>query len=80
MQKVIMLGAASHTMCEGEYESLNAIHAVCSGFVPRPYSWGKYSGQASEAYFLLEEFRNIGDEVSVTVRSSIAASPMFSHA
>jgi len=45
--------------CEGEFESLKAIYAVSPGFVPKPYAWGKYKNEEREAYFLLEEFRDI---------------------
>lgn len=50
-------------MCEGEFESLKAIHAVSPGFVPEPYAWGKYAQEDPETYFLLAEFRNVGRQV-----------------
>jgi len=50
-------------MCEGEYESLKAIHAVSPGFVPQPYAWGKYAEKDPETYFLLAEFRDVGKQV-----------------
>lgn len=50
-------------MCEGEYESLKALHDVAPGFVPRPISWGRMD-EEGDSYYLLEEFRNIGSEVS----------------
>ena len=50
-------------MCEGEYESLKAIHAVSPGFVPKPYAWGRYSKEDPETYFLLTEFRDVGKQV-----------------
>ncbi len=56
-------------MCEGEYESLKAIHAISPDFVPRPYAWGKYKKEESKAYFLLEEFRSIGGQVSTVEKS-----------
>jgi hypothetical protein len=61
-------------MCEGEYESLKAIHAVSPDFVPRPYAWGEYQKEESKAYFLLEEFRSIGDQVSTVEKSGLASS------
>ena len=51
-------------MCEGEFESLKAIHAVSPGFVPEPYAWGKYVQEIPETYFLLAEFRDVGKQVS----------------
>ena len=50
-------------MCEGEYESLKAIHEVSPTFVPKPYAWGKYSQKTPETYFLLAEFRDVGEQV-----------------
>ena len=50
-------------MCEGEYESFKAIHALSPGFVPEPYAWGKYSQESPETYFLLAEFRDIGEQI-----------------
>ena len=50
-------------MCEGEFESLKAIHAISPRFVPRPYAWGKYSQETPETYFLLAEFRDVGEQV-----------------
>ena len=49
--------------CEGEYESLKAIHAISPGFVPEPFAWGKCHNKEPEACFLLEEFRDIRDQV-----------------
>ena len=54
-------------MCEGEFESLKAIHAVSPGFVPEPYAWGKYAQEIPETYFLLAEFRDIGEQVRALV-------------
>ena len=50
-------------MCEGEFESLKAIYAVCPGFVPKPYAWGKYQQEDPETYFLLAQFRDVGKQV-----------------
>ena len=50
-------------MCEGEFESLKAIHAVSPTFVPRPYAWGRYPRDEPETYFLLAEFRDVGEQV-----------------
>lgn len=51
-------------MCEGEYESLKEIYQVSPDFVPRPYAWGRYREPQPEIYFLLAEFRAVGDQVS----------------
>ena len=50
-------------MCEGEYESLKAAHAVTRYFVPRPIAWGRFKIDQPETYFLLAEFRNVGEQV-----------------
>ena len=71
-------------MCEREFESLKAIHAVSPGFVPEPYAWGKYAEEDPETYFLLVEFRDIGKQVSALTISwlmklygMIKSSPVF---
>lgn len=61
--QVVTLGATGKHMCEGEFESLKAIHAVSPGFVPEPYAWGRYSQEDPENYFLLAEFRDVGKQV-----------------
>ena len=57
------MGNLGRGMCEGEYESLKAIHSVSSNFAPKPWAWGKCKKENPEAYFLLEEFRKIGGQV-----------------
>ena len=61
--QVVTLGAMGKHMCEGEYESLKAIHAVSPRFVPEPYAWGRYTEEGPETYFLLAEFRDVGRQV-----------------
>ena len=51
-------------MCEGEFESLKAAHAVSSKFVPCPVAWGRFNAKGPETYFLMTEFRNVGEQVS----------------
>lgn len=60
------MGAVGALMCEGEYESLKALHEVAPRFVPKPVSWGRMVGQGEDVYFILEEFRNMGDEVGAS--------------
>lgn len=58
-------------MCEGEFESLKAIYAVSPGFVPKPYAWGKYDkidGETNDIYFLLAEFKDVGEQPADPVR------------
>lgn len=54
-------------MCEGEFESMKAIHAVTPDFVPKPYAWGKYRQDDPEIYFLLAEFREVGKQVRAVI-------------
>ena len=61
--QVVSLGVTGQHMCEGEFESLKAIHAVSPSFVPEPYAWGKYTHKYPETYFLLAEFRDVGKQV-----------------
>jgi protein-ribulosamine 3-kinase len=53
-------------MCEGEFESLKAIYSVTPHFVPKPHAWGKYKHQ--DTYFLLTEFRNVGQQPADPVK------------
>ncbi|EAQ85348.1 hypothetical protein CHGG_09362 [Chaetomium globosum CBS 148.51] len=53
-------GDLGRAMIHGEYESLKAIHAVSPIFGPEPYGWGKYDG--SDVYFLVAEFREVGEQ------------------
>ncbi|MCJ1430405.1 hypothetical protein MMC29_008323, partial [Sticta canariensis] len=64
----VAIGDTGSKKCEGEYESLKAIHAVSPGFAPEAYAWGKYKIKESEAYFLLEEFRDIREQPADPVR------------
>ncbi|KAF1998177.1 hypothetical protein P154DRAFT_439778, partial [Amniculicola lignicola CBS 123094] len=57
--KIATIGTTGSSLCEGEYESLKAIDSVCPGFVPKPYGWGKCKENGEDAYFLLEEFREL---------------------
>ena len=72
--QVVTLGATGKHMCEGEYESLKAIHAVSPGFVPEPFAWGQYTEEGPETYFLLAEFRDVGRQVC-TLKSSVVRYP-----
>lgn len=49
-------------MIEGEFESLKAIHAVSPEFAPEPYAWGRYQQESPETYFLLAQFREVGEQ------------------
>lgn len=49
-------------MTDGEFESLKAMHAVSPVFTPEVYAWGRYEKPEPEAYFLLAEFRDIGEQ------------------
>lgn len=76
--KVVSLGATGRHMCEGEYEFLRAIYEVSPSFVPKPYAWGKYDKEDPETYFLLAEFRDVGEQVRITF-FSVKACPSCQH-
>jgi len=61
-QRQILSLPVANLMIEGEYESLKAMYAVSPGFIPEPYGWGHYSQDGKECYFLLEEFRLVGEQ------------------
>ena len=47
-------------MCQGEFESLKAMHSVIPTFIPVVYKWGKLI--KGPGYFLLAEFREVGQQ------------------
>jgi fructosamine-3-kinase len=58
-------------MCQGEFESLKAAYAVSPSFIPEPYGWGKYDSPGTnnrETYFLLTEFRSVGQQPADPVK------------
>jgi hypothetical protein len=48
-------------MIHGDFESLKAVHAVAPECAPEPYGWGQYDDTESPTYFLLAEFREVGE-------------------
>ena len=65
------LEEAGRTMAEGEFESLKALHAVSPELVPTPYAWGKLGSKSPsglDTYFLLAEFREVGEQPPNPVR------------
>ncbi|KAL9632316.1 MAG: hypothetical protein Q9204_003846 [Flavoplaca sp. TL-2023a] len=66
--KVVTLGSTGRSMCEGEYESLKEIYQVSPDFVPRPFAWGRYREPQPEIYFLLTQFRDVGDQPAEPVK------------
>ena len=49
-------------MIEGEFESLRAIHDVAPTFAPEPFAWGNYDMDGPQTYYLLAEFREVGEQ------------------
>lgn len=49
-------------MSKGQFESDKAIHDVLPSFAPKPFTWGKYKAEGPGHYFLLAEFREIGQQ------------------
>ncbi|KAF2643085.1 hypothetical protein P280DRAFT_496801, partial [Massarina eburnea CBS 473.64] len=60
--KTMSLHTTGRTMIEGEFESLKALHAVSPDLAPKPIAWGKYEKELPETYFLLAEFREVGEQ------------------
>lgn len=69
------MGAVGALMCEGEFESLKALHEIAPGLAPKPVSWGQMAEQGKDVYFLLEEFRDLGEDVSITGGNFSSKSP-----
>lgn len=55
-------------MAEGEYHALKEMHDTSPVFCPEPYTWGCYDKQEPETYFLLVEFRNVGEQPPEPIR------------
>lgn len=55
-------------MSEGQYESDAAIYAISPLFTPKPFCWGKYKAPGPDTYFLLAEFREIGQQPPEPIR------------
>lgn len=66
--QVTALGEVGKSMTEGEFESLKEMHATSPIFVAKPYAWGKYNKSDPETYFLLAEFRNVGEQPPDPIR------------
>lgn len=49
-------------MVQGEFASLKEMHGVSPTFVPRPLAWGRFQNAEPEQFFLLTEFRNVGEQ------------------
>lgn len=49
-------------MTEGQYESDKALNDVIPSFCPKPFVWGKYTAPGPANYFLLSEFRQLGQQ------------------
>lgn len=62
------LGDVGRHMVHGEFESLQEIHAILPTFVPKPYAWGKLDEADPETYFLLAEFRDVGEQPPEPIR------------
>ncbi|KAI9150832.1 Protein-ribulosamine 3-kinase, chloroplastic [Paramyrothecium foliicola] len=60
--KMVTLGETGRIMSQGEFESLKAIWATCPEICPEPIAWGRFAKQDPETYFLLTEFREIGNQ------------------
>ncbi|KAI9725252.1 MAG: hypothetical protein M1828_003433 [Chrysothrix sp. TS-e1954] len=64
----VTTGENDKAMIQGQYESDKAIHEVSPLFCPRPYAWGQYKTAGTQYYFLLSEFRTIGQQPPEPIR------------
>jgi protein-ribulosamine 3-kinase len=66
----VATGKTGPVMCEGEFESMKALNAVSPTMAPYVWTWGKYKNE--EAYFMIADFREVGqqppDPVKFTAR------------
>jgi len=60
--KVQSMPEIARCMIEGEFESLKALYAVSPKFVPEPFAMGHYQQDGHDTFFLLEEFRPVGEQ------------------
>lgn len=58
----MIAGEVGRVMCEAEYESIKAIHAVSPDFAPQPCAWGPYKNASVPTFFLLTDFRGVGQQ------------------
>lgn len=71
MLKTVCLGDVGRTVIEGEFESLKALHAVIPELTPCPHAWGRFTADStsdSDTYFLLADFREVGEQPPNPVR------------
>ncbi|MCJ1398251.1 hypothetical protein MMC11_001448 [Xylographa trunciseda] len=66
--KTVVAVNTGKAMISGEFESLRELHKVCPEFIPKPYTWGKFFEEDPETYFLLEDFRENGEQPPEPVR------------
>jgi fructosamine-3-kinase len=55
-------------MTEGEFKFLKAINTVAPNFAPESFAWGRYRKEDPETYFLLAEFREVGEQPPDPIR------------
>lgn len=66
--QVTALDSIGKNMTEGEFESLKALHLVSPSLVPEVFAWGKFEDLEPETYFLLAEFRDVGEQPPDPIR------------
>ncbi|KAI1772814.1 Fructosamine kinase-domain-containing protein [Hypoxylon cercidicola] len=52
-------GQSARAMVEGEFHSASTINEALSGFVPKPFGWGRYHNDGSLVYFFLGDFHDM---------------------
>ncbi|KAJ9261309.1 hypothetical protein DTO212C5_8349 [Paecilomyces variotii] len=58
----VLPGETGRNIVHGEFESMKAIHATSSDFVPRPIAWGTYR-DVPGTHFFLSEYREMRHEM-----------------
>jgi protein-ribulosamine 3-kinase len=56
-------GDRGRIMMEGEFSAMTELHKTMPNFVPKPHSWGRYRAENIDAYFFLQEFIDMSDQL-----------------
>ncbi|KAG8530796.1 uncharacterized protein KY384_004153 [Bacidia gigantensis] len=68
LDPAITTGENDKLMSQGQFEADKAIHAVSPSFGPKPHAWGRYREAEIPTYFLLADFREIGQQPPDAIR------------
>ncbi|KAL8671625.1 MAG: hypothetical protein Q9168_003876 [Polycauliona sp. 1 TL-2023] len=68
LDPAVTVGENDKLMSQGQFEADKAIHAVSASFCPKPHTWGQYRDSPTPTYFLLADFREIGQQPPDAIR------------